>query len=277
MGGVGDTGRLESLQTEDAAVAATAGAVAVSVTRPGEVKRGAQFNAKPDDLVLPEVNNRRKDSDAGFRARAGIDSTGERVAERLRTIGISGTVFFDGPQIHARRADGFGPGNPQAEKERISERYIREWNVVPLDVGIGNGYIAVRQRRAANPPKRVRCGRQAMARRYAVIVGDFQECPAFARVCPLAVVEIKQREVEIPARDGGGDATVQTAAEQHDGELFHAPLTVATVRFMYEARSSMSEYTVGRMTSVRVVETVSPDITTKPIGPHRRAVPSAVP
>ncbi len=277
MDGVGGAGRLKGLETEDAAVAATAGAVAVSVARPGEVKRGAQFHAKSDDLMLPEVDNRRKDSDLGFRAGPGIRGTGKRVTERLRAIGISGTVFFDGPQIHTRRAHGLGPGNPETEKECISEWYIRGWNVVPLDVGIGNGYVAVRQRRTTRLQERVRFRGQATAHRYAVITGDFQERPAFTGVCPLAVVQEKKSEVEMLSGDGGGDAAVQTSAEQNDGESFHAPLTVASVRFMYEARSSMSEYTVGRMTSVRIVETVNPEITTKPIGPHRRAVPSAVP
>ena len=277
MDGIGDAGLLECLQTEEAAFTATAGAVAVSVARPREVKRGAQFHAEPDDLVLLEVDDRREDPDAGRRARAGIDGPRECVTERLRTVGVSGSVFFNGAQIHTRCADGFGPGDTETEEERISEGHIRDGDVVPIGVGVGNGYVAVRQRRTAHVPERVRYGGQATLCLYAVVVGDVVERTAFPVVCPVAVVEVEKSEIGIPAGERGGDAAVQPAAEQHDGELFHAPLTAETVRFMYDARSSMSEYTVGRMTSVRMVETVSPEITTKPIGPQRRAVPSAVP
>ena len=222
-------------------MAATAGAVAVSVARPGETKRCGEFHAKSDDLCFFEVDNRREDSDVGFRACTGVDRPCERVTERLRTIGVSGTVFFDGAQIHTRCADGFCPRNPQAEKERIPERYIRDGNVVPVGDGIGNGYVSVCQSGTADLTECVRSGGQATTRRNVVVVGDVVERPAFAGACPVAVVEKKKREVEILAGDGGSDAAVQPAAEQHDGELFHAPLTVATVRFMYDARSSMSE------------------------------------
>ena len=205
------------------------------------MKRCAQFRAESDDLVLPEMDDRRKDSDAGFRARTRNDRVGERVTERLRTVGITGTVFFDGAQIHTRCADGFCPRYPQAEKERISEGYVRDRYVDTVHDGVGNGYVSVCQRGFAHLPECVSSGGQATTRRYAVVVGDVVERPAFAGVRPVAVVEEKKREIEILAGDGGSDAAVQPAAEQHDGELFHAPLTVATVRFMYDARSSMSE------------------------------------
>ena len=129
-------------------MAATAGAVAVSVARPGEVQRGGEFHAKSDDLCFLEVDNRRKDSDVGFRACTGVDRPCERVTERLSTVGISGTVFLDGSQIYTRCSDGFGPGDPQTEKKRIPEGYIRDGNVIPsrVRVGVGNGYVSVGQR-----------------------------------------------------------------------------------------------------------------------------------
>ena len=137
--GVGDTGRLESPQTEDATIAATAGAVAVSVARPGEMERGAQLQAQPDDLALIEVDNGGEDSDARLRSGTGIRRQGERVAKRLRAVGIPGTVFFDSAQIDTGGANGLGPGYAHAEKKGIPERHVRDGDAVPVDVGVGNG------------------------------------------------------------------------------------------------------------------------------------------
>ena len=275
--GVGDTGRLESPQTEDAAIAATAGAVAVSVARPGEMKRGAQLQAEPDDLPLVEVDHRGQDSDPRLRAGTGIRRTRERVKKRLRTVGVPGTVFFDSAQIDTGGANGLGPGNAEAEKKGIPERHIRCGDVVPVEVGVGNWNLWVRQGGTADLTECVGpCG-QAAARGYFVMVGDFQERTVFTGVCALAVVDKEEGKIVVLTGDGGGNATVQTAAEQDNGKTVHARLTVAAVRFAYDARSSISEYTVGRRTSVRMVDTISPAITTKPIGPQRRAVPSAVP
>lgn len=241
------------------------------------MKRGAQLQAQPDDLALVEMDNRGEDSDARLRTGTRIRRPGERVEKCLCTVGVPGTVFFDSTQIDAGGANGLGPGNAHAEKKGIPEGHIREGDVVPVDVGVGHGNLWVRQRGTADLQECVGpCG-QAAARGYFVMVGDFQERTAFTRVCALAVVEKEEGKVVVLTGDSGGNAAVQPAAEQDNGKTVHARLTVAAVRFAYAARSSISEYTVGRRTSVRMVDTISPAITTKPIGPQRRAVPSAVP
>ena len=56
-----------------------------------------------------------------------------------------------------------------------------------------------------------------------------------------------------------------------------ALFATATTRFAYPDMSSMSEYMVGKMTSVRIVEIDRPEIITRPIGPQRLALPSTLP
>ncbi len=88
---------------------------------------------------------------------------------------------------------------------------------------------------SAEPPIFSSASVRAIRRRpfdYTVIVGDVHKRTVFTDACAVAIIEKKKCNVVILSGDSGGNAAVQPTTEQDNGELFHAPLTVATVRFM---------------------------------------------
>lgn len=192
----------------------------------------AQVRAQAYDLRFGVVDHRRVDADIRLRAGAGRYGPGKGRAEVLRAVGIPGAVFFHDADVDGPGAEGFGPGDAQAEEVGVSEGDVGDRDIGTLEVGVGDGNVRVGKRRPADSGQRIGLEDGAPLWRDAVEVGNVGEGLAFPGLGALPVREVEQGQVVGLGGNSGGNTAVESAAEEDNGDRFHADLAEATIRLV---------------------------------------------
>ncbi len=121
---VGNTSLCERPQTQETTIANAACLFLTLVTRPGQMKRRAQFQSAADDLAFLKSDNRCDDFDFRFRPRPPANQLLKRFVIFGSAIRISRTVFGDRSDVKRTRAGRFRPTDADAQKMGVAERNV---------------------------------------------------------------------------------------------------------------------------------------------------------
>src|SRR3984885_2365413 len=160
------------------------------------MQRSAQFDAAADDLVFLELDDRRDDIDLRFRARAFANHVLEGAVILGAAVRIAGAVFGDRADVDRVRALGFGPAHGHAEKMRVAERDVGDWNFADVWCGrrveliFGHGDVLIGEGGSADGAEVIELDAQTTIGRYGVEIGDFGKGAAFARLRALAIAGV---------------------------------------------------------------------------------------